>query len=254
MTTGKTPIEIAEFTLNLMRDYIRLDEEGKPRPIPFVIEQVESALAALRAHKEVDVEALKIETKNALSVIWKDELSRELKPFEMVAIDLSIDHIIAKGYLQTPPPAKSGGWLPIETAPRDGTNFLVLKNGHVCQAKYAPKFSADHYGESDPGIYLYGYDCRGDDATHWQPLPAPPGQTHTPAQCNKDPKSCHRVRCHVPGTCCEKPAQGYRQRALESMPNRYREDNGALIDTIKQVAWFRKYYDTIRAALGWKDE
>jgi len=63
-------------------------------------------------------------------------------------------------------------WQPIETAPKDGSNFLV----------YLPKakkrnYAAAYYDVSSSGIFFL-HDRAGvwlhNKATHWMPLPPPP--------------------------------------------------------------------------------
>ena len=74
---------------------------------------------------------------------------------------------------------ENNGWLPIETAPRDGTHFLA----------YAKDFTWDDWLDVDGGIfecyvegdgrfvsqrYEFGEFCISDQPTHWMPLPEPP--------------------------------------------------------------------------------
>lgn len=60
-----------------------------------------------------------------------------------------------------------GGWLPIETAPRDGTVILaMLTDSDIPQSVLYQKGWRIHWD----GYYLSGYD----GPTHWQPLPKPP--------------------------------------------------------------------------------
>lgn len=76
------------------------------------------------------------------------------------------------------------GWMPIETAPRDGSPIL-LTNGRSCV--HLAWFKGD--GESYPWFLVDNFDFHVDDngndcielnsameawATHWQPLPPPP--------------------------------------------------------------------------------
>ena len=86
-------------------------------------------------------------------------------------------------------------WRPIETAPRDGSNILLLANGMAIEARYCP----GQWSEDTP-ISPREYDgavwCALDDAlqfeieetpdrdfhgqvTHWRPLPAPPVEPGT---------------------------------------------------------------------------
>ena len=76
--------------------------------------------------------------------------------------------------------AKDGGWLPIETCPRDfgGTKFDVWANGQ----RYADCWwGKATYEQGECGVvYQSDYDCNGPvdsyvkGATAWQPLPNPP--------------------------------------------------------------------------------
>jgi hypothetical protein len=61
-----------------------------------------------------------------------------------------------------------GEWQPIETAPKDGTNFLACSEASsVFLAHYANGIvDSSSWGDD------YGYMERR--ATHWMPLPAPP--------------------------------------------------------------------------------
>lgn len=69
-------------------------------------------------------------------------------------------------------------WQPIETAPRDGTEFLAYdiqaKKQDVCHwSKNFEWFEAvQSDGETGPWFGEFGRDR--EDITHWQPLPAPP--------------------------------------------------------------------------------
>ena len=69
-----------------------------------------------------------------------------------------------------------GRWLPIESAPKDGTKFLVIHSGRIDigwfgkEGKLYLSTSIDEYGlrpVCHGGMY-------GRVATHWRPLPPPP--------------------------------------------------------------------------------
>lgn len=64
-------------------------------------------------------------------------------------------------------------WQPIDTAPKDGTDLIVLERAEVKMAKcFAPPLgSGDWLGEEG---YLFS------TPTHWMPLPKPPkkGTSH----------------------------------------------------------------------------
>lgn len=79
-------------------------------------------------------------------------------------------------------------WQPIETAPRDGTEFLaydpVVNKYDVCYASdnrwYGPRDDDDlpyfiHQVDGDYGSCDDYFN--GDRATHWMPLPEPPEET-----------------------------------------------------------------------------
>ncbi len=62
------------------------------------------------------------------------------------------------------------GWMPIESAPRDGSDFLAFDGDFIEVCKFVDgKLLLSWSG--DPFSTSSNIDC---DATHWQPLPAPP--------------------------------------------------------------------------------
>lgn len=59
-------------------------------------------------------------------------------------------------------------WRPIETAPRDGTEFIAYRPD-------AGVFTAGYDDEQDVWFANHGYEDITDDLpTHWMPLPPPP--------------------------------------------------------------------------------
>ena len=66
-------------------------------------------------------------------------------------------------------------WLPIESAPRDGTKILVLEDCDVFAAHFNDTGDDDSYWSvycGQPAVYQ-------PRPTHWMPLPAPPSEaTH----------------------------------------------------------------------------
>jgi hypothetical protein len=56
-------------------------------------------------------------------------------------------------------------WLPIETAPKDGTDVLVYGHGVIRTAIWDGKTGA---------FRVNAYAFVVIDPTHWQPLPEPP--------------------------------------------------------------------------------
>lgn len=89
--------------------------------------------------------------------------------------------------VKTTHPAQTGPWMPIETAPKDGSMFLIWVDGVVygeddegqrfqqeeSQVDFAQWRATDDGGYLDCFGYPYPYDQGG--ATHWMPLPAAPG-------------------------------------------------------------------------------
>lgn len=85
--------------------------------------------------------------------------------------------------------ANATAWRPIESAPRDGTWFVIFiptdDRGWFEVGRHDPYMTTD-YVETEPGSGLYraekrpSYDWRGFNnfhrATHWMPLPEPPPQ------------------------------------------------------------------------------
>ena len=101
---------------------------------------------------------------------------------EEFAFTLDLRHVAQKPVAvldEAAKPAPGGpkmreGWQPIETAPKDGRDFLVWnRENRVRKARWYERSS------SDLGISLYEGDGvnsfkGGIQPTHWMPLPAPP--------------------------------------------------------------------------------
>lgn len=60
-------------------------------------------------------------------------------------------------------------WMPIETAPKDGSFILVFTQ------KDFPDFQSIWVAQHEDGIWwVHGRECTPSEPTHWQPLPEPP--------------------------------------------------------------------------------
>lgn len=62
-------------------------------------------------------------------------------------------------------------WMPIETAPKDGTSILIFEpcsNRCLYNRIYVVHYSDKSWAESDGEMYSVFYP------THWMPLPNPP--------------------------------------------------------------------------------
>ena len=82
--------------------------------------------------------------------------------------------------------ARTTEWQPIETAPRDGTWFLICRANEGWESyeigAYDPLFHDRFTEVGAGGLYkkevVITYEWRGfnnfDRATHWMPLPEPP--------------------------------------------------------------------------------
>ena len=115
---------------------------------------------------------------------YSDELIERFTAIlgEEFAFTLDLRHVAQKLVAvldEAAKPAPGGpktreGWQPIETAPKDGRDFLVWnRENRVRKARWYERSS------SDLGISLYEGDGvnsfkGGIQPTHWMPLPAPP--------------------------------------------------------------------------------
>jgi hypothetical protein len=73
-------------------------------------------------------------------------------------------------------PAPDSGWMPIETAPKDGTWILAYEQGAEIPAprRWENGFWLDEEDNMTIGQFAYS-------PTHWRALPAPPGSAPPPA-------------------------------------------------------------------------
>lgn len=67
------------------------------------------------------------------------------------------------------------GWRPIETAPKDGTNVLMYRDGNVKQAHWLADEQA--WGSRRHGWKFSAWD----GPTHWMPIPPPPAPAPSPS-------------------------------------------------------------------------
>lgn len=68
-------------------------------------------------------------------------------------------------------------WQPIETAPKDGTNFLAIGgiyHGLPFVARWEPSFYSDQPWKLPLSASRVYEHC----LTHWMPLPEPPEAAH----------------------------------------------------------------------------
>jgi len=77
-----------------------------------------------------------------------------------------------------------GPWLPIETAPKDGTRILLFREGQQYVGRWYPVYEtwgvAAQREPGEWGSFTSIGECRvgqvkfWDGPTHWMPLPPPP--------------------------------------------------------------------------------
>ena len=69
----------------------------------------------------------------------------------------------------TPSEGRMNQWNPIETAPKDGTPFLVFLESELLHSRV-------HAATFHPNLKTIGgvFDFDAPKATHWMPLPEPP--------------------------------------------------------------------------------
>lgn len=65
---------------------------------------------------------------------------------------------------------RASPWMPIETAPRDGTRIHIIND----RGQFIVEWEDDWWRVENGKMYA---SLRGDEPTHWQPLPQPPEPT-----------------------------------------------------------------------------
>jgi len=79
---------------------------------------------------------------------------------------------------RAPLAAAKPGWLPIETAPKDGTAILLYcPTFYFGAGAWVGWWEGDHFEVCTEGRTLHPYS--DDGATHWTPLPSPPAAPDT---------------------------------------------------------------------------
>lgn len=65
-------------------------------------------------------------------------------------------------------------WLPIASAPKDGSYFVVLIPGPYRRAAYRPCIGQWRSDLKEPRVIFDGWASGSPPALFWQPLPPPP--------------------------------------------------------------------------------
>ncbi len=65
-----------------------------------------------------------------------------------------------------------GDWRPIESAPKDGTEFLAYRNGRIAECYRVQRDDCEMYcfGGTSASVGLFPHS----KPTHWMPLPPAP--------------------------------------------------------------------------------
>ncbi len=73
--------------------------------------------------------------------------------------------------------SEPSGWMPIETAPKDGTLIVLGARNGVWLGKYLPLYGSGYKPENPWSSMLLNHDHMAERytrPTHWMPLPPPP--------------------------------------------------------------------------------
>ena len=124
-------------------------------------------------------------------VTVRDFLTREIDSRLATPLDESSQALAAFNRVADGFHARAGGWLPIETAPKDGTYVLVWVRGEAAVTKWINDPFGKCWGITTPphpnnpdqsrtysNVGPRGWEGVVIDAgpSHWQPLPASPAQ------------------------------------------------------------------------------
>ena len=61
-------------------------------------------------------------------------------------------------------------WMPIESAPKDGTYILACMLPNIWGYRFMQVANFDF----DKGVFVVSWDWSQEEFTHWMPLPQPP--------------------------------------------------------------------------------
>ena len=78
-------------------------------------------------------------------------------------------------------------WMPIETAPQDGTRIMLGNKHATWEAEYRPVYQSGYRPDNPWESMMLNMDHlprenRYGPPTHWMPLPPPPTDRRTPEQ------------------------------------------------------------------------
>jgi len=96
------------------------------------------------------------------------ESDAEISAAFIDAVEASLGDLVPKDLFALARRGAAMQWRPIETAPRDGTEFIAYRPD-------AGVFTAGYDDEQDAWFANHGYEDITDDLpTRWMPLPLPP--------------------------------------------------------------------------------
>ena len=105
--------------------------------------------------------------------------SVSLRPSSLALIDREIAARIARELEEAAQALEASQWMPIETAPKDGTAVMLGNSGGAWIGRFM-QFAQSGYRFDDPwrslmlNHYHIPYEHRYKAPTHWMPLPAAP--------------------------------------------------------------------------------
>ena len=113
--------------------------------------------------EQVDVEKLKIEAKKFMHKWIKAGIKDE--PYR---VEMLIDELIRRGFRM-----QGDGWMPIETAPRDGTEVILWSSKNPTMEPTVARFDEGEWQSIHflGGLYEHALWFT---PSHWTPLPAAP--------------------------------------------------------------------------------
>ncbi len=159
-------MEVGENAVGAMQAYLRLKRYILPSGIarealqaaaPF-LSALEPSAARSRALEEVCI--LIDEFERDFDQKWRDQIKAAIRALS------SPDHADAGK-------VEGDGWLPIESAPKDGTHILVYcsRMKEVGEARW----HSESFGGRGPTWVIAGFNqAWASEPTHWRPLPLPP--------------------------------------------------------------------------------
>lgn len=120
--------------------------------------RIDEAIEALLAYQQADMEGVMVLTSRQAIHEVADELRR-------------LRNVL------------KAEWMPIDTAPRDGTDIIVYRPKF--DGDYIPRVGTDYWMTNGVLAPTWGKSRKDCEPTHWMPFPDPPGCAVTRPHHNK---------------------------------------------------------------------